>query len=231
MTSVQAVLPPVSTATANLSAPATTPTTIAGATAGAPTAPTAATAGRAAPGRRLSTAAKVGIGALVLGGAGAGIAVAVSGGGDDDGPTCGNNRRQGREECDGSDLGGAICPTGGQVTCTFDCKLIFSTCFTCGNGRREDEEECDDGNVNNTDACLAICLFARCGDGFVRTDIAGLEECDDGNIDNTDACVNCIIARCGDGFIQTGVELCDTGAAPNGCPAGAACDATCTTCS
>ncbi|MGH7964906.1 MAG: DUF4215 domain-containing protein, partial [Candidatus Binatia bacterium] len=206
--SVQSSAPPASTALAGL------------------VAPVAPTAGGTGGGLTLT---KIGIGALVLGGAGAGVAVAVGGGGGgNDGPICGNNRRQGREQCDGSDLGGATCPSGDQPTCRGDCTL---SCPTCGNGQREGQEQCDDGNMDNTDGCLNTCQVATCGDGFVRTDLAGLEECDDANTDTTDACVNCMIAECGDGFIQAGVEICDTGAAPNGCPASAACDATCTTCS
>lgn len=35
----------------------------------------------------------------------------------------------------------------------------------CGNGTRDAGEECDDGNLSSHDACLANCLFNRCGDG------------------------------------------------------------------
>src|SRR5688572_27655817 len=43
----------------------------------------------------------------------------------------------------------------------------------CGNGVVEAgcfEEECDDGNLRVYDACLPICVFARCGDGILRTE-------------------------------------------------------------
>ncbi len=57
----------------------------------------------------------------------------------------------------------------------------------CGDG---DEwigvEECDDGNVDNTDACVA-CNNATCGDGFVW---AGNEDCDDQDTDDLDRCHN-----------------------------------------
>ena len=43
----------------------------------------------------------------------------------------------------------------------------------------------DDNNTLNDDACLATCLEASCGDGYVRTDLALddplFEECDDGD--------------------------------------------------
>jgi cysteine-rich repeat protein len=70
-------------------------------------------------------------------------------------------------------------------------------------------EECDDGNLSNTDMCLATCKLATCGDTFVQ---AGVEQCDDGNLINTDPCVaGCLTAKCGDGFVQAGVDECDDG--------------------
>ena len=66
----------------------------------------------------------------------------------------------------------------------------------CGDGIVDDGEECDDGNLVSTDACLAICVAATCGDSVVQ---AGVEDCDDGNADDLDGCTNtCIAATCGD---------------------------------
>ena len=63
------------------------------------------------------------------------------------------------------------------------------------------------GNADDTDACLATCLNASCGDGFVH---AGVEECDDANDIGTDACLaTCVNAECGDGIVHEGVEECD----------------------
>jgi cysteine-rich repeat protein len=77
----------------------------------------------------------------------------------------------------------------------------------CGNGAKEGTEQCDDGNQANTDGCLASCLSATCGDGYVN---AGVEQCDDQNSNNTDGCVTgCKLAACGDGFVQNGAEQCD----------------------
>ncbi len=77
----------------------------------------------------------------------------------------------------------------------------------CGNGVQEGTEACDDGNPDDTDACLATCEAASCGDGLVR---AGVEDCDDANSENTDTCLNtCKAASCGDGFVQLAVEACD----------------------
>lgn len=79
----------------------------------------------------------------------------------------------------------------------------------CGNGDVDPGEQCDDGNVDNTDHCLADCSLAVCGDGFVK---AGSEQCDDGNSDDDDSCVpGCYAAACGDGYLYVGVEECDDG--------------------
>jgi cysteine-rich repeat protein len=98
----------------------------------------------------------------------------------------------------------------------------------------------DFGNMDDTDACVAMCKSAACGDGFVQAGVEACddgnmvdddacsnacampscgdkivqmgEECDDGNMDDTDACVStCLNAKCGDGKIQAGVETCDDG--------------------
>jgi cysteine-rich repeat protein len=111
----------------------------------------------------------------------------------------------------------------------------------CGNAVVERGEECDDGNADDSDACVAVCQLARCGDGFVQAGIEGCddgnasnsdgcrsncalptcgdgvtdpaEECDDGNADDTDDCTSrCMLARCGDGVVHQGVEQCDDGA-------------------
>ena len=110
----------------------------------------------------------------------------------------------------------------------------------CGNAVLESGEQCDDGNADDTDACVAGCQFARCGDGHVQAGIEGCddgnsnngdgcrnncslptcgdgvtdpgEECDDGNADDTDNCTSrCMLARCGDGVVHQGVEQCDGG--------------------
>ena len=54
----------------------------------------------------------------------------------------------------------------------------------CGNGVVDDGEQCDDGNLLDSDACIA-CAHAACGDGFLH---AGIEACDDGNLLANDGC-------------------------------------------
>ncbi|HRI08574.1 MAG TPA: DUF4215 domain-containing protein, partial [Nannocystaceae bacterium] len=85
--------------------------------------------------------------------------------------------------------------------------------------------ECDDANMVETDACLATCKSAKCGDGLVQM---GVEECDDGNMVDTDACINtCKNAKCGDGKVQMGVEQCDDGNNVDGDGCTAACKFEC----
>ncbi len=87
--------------------------------------------------------------------------------------------------------------------------ITIADVVTCGDGFVEGAEQCDDGNAIESDACLASCMAASCGDGAVQ---AGVEACDDGNGSNTDGCLNtCVPASCGDGFAWAGEEACDDG--------------------
>ncbi len=58
----------------------------------------------------------------------------------------------------------APAPAGGSAAATAWCSRAW--------------RQCDDGNPIDTDACVAQCKAATCGDGFLRMD---LEQCDDGN--------------------------------------------------
>ncbi|HIF64545.1 MAG TPA: DUF4215 domain-containing protein, partial [candidate division UBP10 bacterium] len=83
----------------------------------------------------------------------------------------------------------------------------------CGNAQLDEGEACDDGNLSNSDKCLANCKLQSCGDGFIHV---GFEQCDDGNSDDADSCLaSCRSARCGDGLVQIDVESCDDGNADN----------------
>jgi len=68
----------------------------------------------------------------------------------------------------------------------------------CGNGSVEGDEQCDDGNDDNTDGCTEDCLWARCGDGWIRE---GIETCDDGNTLDGDEC-NSLCQACEGGTAQ-----------------------------
>ena len=115
-------------------------------------------------------------------------------------PMCGNGAVEPGETCDSGANNGMY------GFCNAQCTGFGPR---CGDGMTNGPEQCDDGNASNTDACLATCRTATCGDGFVR---AGVEQCDDGNTSNSDACVGaCMVATCGDGHVRTGVEQCDDG--------------------
>ncbi|MGB1277790.1 MAG: DUF4215 domain-containing protein, partial [Nannocystaceae bacterium] len=121
--------------------------------------------------------------------------------------SCGDGLVQEGEECDdANDVDSDECPTNclnavcgdtfvqegvedcdaGMETdmCDDDC-----TAVECGDGllNATAGEECDDGNQDDDDECVAGCLTATCGDGFVQD---GVEECDDGNDVEDDECTN-----------------------------------------
>lgn len=101
--------------------------------------------------------------------------------------------------------------TGSTTTSTTSTTTSSTTTIVpgdCGNGIVQDAEQCDDGNSSNSDACLANCTLAFCGDGFVHV---GFEQCDDANDTPNDDCVSCAVAFCGDGFVHAGFEQCDDG--------------------
>jgi cysteine-rich repeat protein len=83
--------------------------------------------------------------------------------------TCGDNKVEGPEECDGNPA-----PDG------FPCS---SRCTYCGNGVVYGIEECDDGNNDDGDGCSHLCE-SECGDKMIE----GAEQCDDGNRKNGDGC-------------------------------------------
>ncbi|MFN8543231.1 MAG: hypothetical protein U0807_03380 [Candidatus Binatia bacterium] len=86
-------------------------------------------------------------------------------------PECGDGVREGAEECDGTDLGGALCDEGSAESavldddtcpvCTPDCHLDRRCCAApsttttttppqrCGNGVREGDEECDGSDLGD----------------------------------------------------------------------------------
>src|SRR5262249_5106405 len=64
---------------------------------------------------------------------------------------CGNGTIDGREPCDGANLGGHTCITegfgSGVLTCTPDCTLDLSGCSLCNNGLLDPGEACDGANL------------------------------------------------------------------------------------
>jgi len=97
---------------------------------------------------------------------------------------CGNGVREGTEECDGDDLGGASCQglgyASGTLTCYLYCKLNTAQCQVeqvCGDGVATGDEECDGSDLRGqscqslyglagTLACDSQCHY---GDGDCRS--------------------------------------------------------------
>lgn len=116
--------------------------------------------------------------------------------------TCGDNRAEGEEQCDGADLRGMNCisqvpgAVAGQLRCLSTCEYDTTRCVVCGDGVATPlVEACDCGTdaSNLPEGCLGINGAAGsacsldcerlvvCGDGLT----AGDEECDCGVNDNT----------------------------------------------
>lgn len=66
---------------------------------------------------------------------------------------------------------------------------------TCGDGIVQAGEECDDGNDSSTDACLATCRAATCGDGWVWE---AVEVCEGSSVPCTSGCDTIGWAACVD---------------------------------
>jgi cysteine-rich repeat protein len=95
---------------------------------------------------------------------------------------CGNNMKEGAEECDDGNT------TGGDG-CSPTCVAEKPPAAVCGNNMKEGTEECDDGNTTGGDGCSPTCVAEKppapaCGDGTVDTG----EQCDDGNTTAGDGC-------------------------------------------
>ncbi|MGC4120806.1 MAG: lamin tail domain-containing protein [Myxococcales bacterium] len=119
-------------------------------------------------------------------------------------PSCGDNKAEGNEACDGTDLASKTCQTqgfgGGTLSCKSDCSFDTSLCTSanpCGNGAIDGAEKCDGSNLNGktcqtegftggTLSCKHDCTFElgsctaapTCG----NTTIDGTEQCDGSNL-------------------------------------------------
>ena len=134
------------------------------------------------------------------GGAAGGGGAGQGGGGAGGSPfECGNQIREGAEECDGGDVNGLTCTTAlgqlssGTLGCLPDCKRDYSNCHYCGDDKVGTGEECD-----GTDLGTATCA-SRTGNANAKGDLACTPLC-------TFDASGC--SFCGDGKLQTG-EACD----------------------
>lgn len=81
--------------------------------------------------------------------------------------TCNNNIKEGKEVCDGTDLGGKSCLDFGFTKGTLNCNIFcneydLSKCEkdngVCGDSIIQNPEQCDDGNIVNGDGCSNMCI-------------------------------------------------------------------------
>ena len=127
-----------------------------------------------------------------------------TGDGDTGEAVCGDEVREGDEECDGNDLGGQSCLDfgfqDGTLVCGPDCTFFTEACSTCGNGQIEGTEACDGDDFGGT-TCAEL--------GFDGGSLACSGDC------STIVDSGCMQApTCGNGVIDPG-EGCD-GANLNG---------------
>jgi hypothetical protein len=112
---------------------------------------------------------------------------------------CGDGRVTGKEQCDGSNLGGNTCQSQGfysetGLSCNSDCTLNTSGCSGyCGDGIKNGPEECD-GSALGSANCFSVGYYAAAGLGCKK--------------DCTFDASACTGGHCGDGIIN-GLEECD----------------------
>jgi hypothetical protein len=141
---------------------------------------------------------------------------------------CGNNAKEGAEQCDGIDA--TACPGQCRADCT--CPPLPA----CGNDILETGEECEPPLVINSihcDQAWASCHYGnrrygtRDGFGDCNNNCQCIEDSWDwGVVDGADYCANCP-NHCDDKAQNCGEE-CDPGASPTGCDLGESCKADCT---
>jgi hypothetical protein len=128
------------------------------------------------------------------------------------GAVCGDDTVEGREVCDGDDLGDETCESqgfgSGRLACADDCSAFdTSACVAapvCGNDMLEDGEDCDGDELNDetcvtqnfdagdlgcADDCtfdVSACVNFSCGDGSIN----GKEECDGDQLPDDVDCVS-----------------------------------------
>jgi len=116
---------------------------------------------------------------------------------DGPGPVCGDDVVNGREVCDGEDLGSEDCASqgfdAGTLSCDANCELDTTECsLNCGNGTVEDPEACDTDDFAGAD-CVS--------EGFDAGELGCSDTCE---LDTT----GCISMNCGNGVLE-GMETCD----------------------
>jgi hypothetical protein len=84
-------------------------------------------------------------------------------------PRCGDDVKNGTDQCDGADLGGATCPanTTGTVTCNAACELVTTGCAAnprCGDGVLNGNDECDGDDLGDATCPAGTSGTVSCND-------------------------------------------------------------------
>jgi hypothetical protein len=116
------------------------------------------------------------------------------------GGSCGDGLKNGSDQCDGSDLGGATCvslgfASGGTLACTPSCALDVSGCSasSCGDSVKNGSDQCDGSDLGGA-TCVSL--------GFAPG----------GTLACAPSCAldvsGCSVPSCGDG-VKNGSDQCD----------------------
>ncbi|MFH1642947.1 MAG: GLUG motif-containing protein [Nanoarchaeota archaeon] len=139
---------------------------------------------------------------------------------------CGDNIKNGNDQCDGTDLGLSTddCTelpgfVSGKITCNPDCTYDTGQCSKCGNGDIDTGEVCDTDGITenlNGDTCQTKGYengVLHCNTGCLSFNVSGCYSCDDGIKHASEVC-----DMSDSGYpIPTCIELGFTGGGPVSC--------------
>lgn len=111
---------------------------------------------------------------------------------------CGNGVREGKEECDGYDLGGLSCSDFsygmGTLYCLPECSVFLGACYNCGDGKVDPIETCD-GKAIGDGTCTDVgYLYGKpscaieCSNLLTGSCMDEVSTCSNGALDEAEVC-------------------------------------------